>query len=562
MRPAHRWTVRLGILSLCLAQGTWSPAQQPVTPPVEIPPPSGGQVVRLPLPPLDRGDIRFPINLAAALRLSDARPMTVRLAQSATWRAEADLQKAQVLWIPTMNLGFDYIRHDGLGPDLNNGQNVPQGINALGQPDPGSFGKPSNQNISVFYGGTGFTFTPEQTNYFVQPVPGTPMLPQPEEQYLTDIIFEPLRNRQNLNSKRWAIQRAKNDALRTTARTYFNVHRFRGQYAGAMDVVEKGHRLVDTIAALSKDLVSGVEVERARSLLADLEQQAASARQYWRRSSAELSQVLRLDPRVVVEPLEPDHLQITLIDPSRPLDELVPIALTRRPELESHQATVQATLIAIRREKLRPLTPGVLLNGFTTPYELIEAGAYGEGKGTNLNEWSARDDITPQLSWQAKSMWMGNLALIKEQRSLTSQAIVELFRLQDAVAADVARCQADLQSAAVRVVEAERGLRSAIVTYNGNVEGLKQTKRFGDVLVQIFRPQEVVYALQLLKTAYDHYYATVADYNQAQFDLFHALGNPAQELSQQKPPGEAVPVDTERPGFLPEVRTGPPPATR
>src|SRR5262249_11805804 len=65
--------------------------------------------------PMESGDLRFPINLATALRLSDARPIIVAAAQAGVWAAEADLQKARVLWLPVLNLGFDYIRHDGGG---------------------------------------------------------------------------------------------------------------------------------------------------------------------------------------------------------------------------------------------------------------------------------------------------------------------------------------------------------------------------------------------------------------------------------------------------------------
>ena len=43
----------------------------------------------------------------------------------------------------------------------------------------------------------------------------------------------------------------------------------------------------------------------------------------------------------------------------------------------------------------------------------------------------------------------------------------------------------DLQSAAARVVQADRALRTGIITLNGTVEGLEQTSRFGDVLVLI-----------------------------------------------------------------------------
>jgi outer membrane protein TolC len=173
-----------------------------------------------------------------------------------------------------------------------------------------------------------------------------------------------------------------------TAQAYFNVHKYRGQYAVANDLVPK------------------VEVDRARNLLADLEQNAVSARQNWRIASAALTQILRLDPRAVAEPLESDHLQITLIDPSRSLDDLIPIGLTNRPELAKHQALVQATLVAIRREKLRPLLPSLLFNGFTTPYELLQATAYGEGSGGKLNLWSFRDDITPRCcSWPKIRGW-------------------------------------------------------------------------------------------------------------------------------------------------------------
>ena len=36
------------------------------------------------------------------------------------------------------------------------------------------------------------------------------------------------------------------------------------------------------------------------------------------------------------------------------------------------------------------------------------------------------------------------------------------------------------------------------------------------------------------------YFATVADYNTAQFELFHALGYPAREFQFEQPAGEIV----------------------
>jgi hypothetical protein len=218
--------------------------------------------------------------------------------------------------------------------------------------------------------------------------------------------------------------------------------------------------------------------------------------------------------------------------------------------------------VAIRREKLRPLLPSVFFNGFQSPFELIQGGALGEGQGGKMNQWSSRNDITPQVFLKAEGLGFRNMAYIKEARGMSSQAIVELFDLQDSVAEGVTKVQADLQSAAARVVQAEREVKSALINYHGNVEGLKQTQRFGDVLIQIFRPQEVVFSLQLLMTAYEHYIDTVADYNTAQFAMFHELGYPAREIAFLRRPGDVLPVNTDRPDYLPPVGSGPPPATR
>ena len=514
------------------------PARPSKLSPLEVPPPA--DVVNLELPKPEPGDLRFPINLATALRLADVRPLVIAAAQASAWVAEGHLQKTKTLWVPTLNLGFDYTRHDGVGPDTLNGRNIPAGQNALGQFTPSSFGSPLQQNVNFFYGG-GALFLLE---------------------YSTNMIFQPLAARQELNAARWDIQTAKNDALFTTADAYFEVHKWRGTYAGAIDVVVKGRRLLAQIDELSRDLVPAVEVDRARNFLAELEQEAVVARQNWRKASANLTQVLRLDPRAVVEPLEPDHLQITLIDPGRPLDELMPIALTNRPELASQQAHVQAALTNIRKEKMRPFLPILMLNGFQTPYEQLQFGANGIGRNNKMNNWSARDDIAPGMMFQFESMGMGNAAMVKWMRGDASAAMVQLFRAQYMVAADVTRSQARLQSAAARVVQAERELRGALINYAGVIEGLGQTKRFGNVLIQVFRPQEAVFSLNLLKLAYDHYWVTVAEYNQAQFRLYHALGYPARELAYFRRTGPILAINTARPRYLPPVGTGPPPPTR
>ena len=502
------------------------PGSVAAAPPVSL---AGDPFAKLKRAPLETTDDGFPINLATALRLSDARPLIVAAAQASVWVAEAQLTRAKVLWVPTLMMGGDYIRHDGGGPDFNKGVMT-------------------SPSVNFFEAGGGLNVSNSGLFQFVN---------------LTDAFFEPLVAQRVLNSRQWDIQTAKNDALRLTADTYFRVHQYRGMYTSALYCVERGHELVNQIASLGEEFVSQVEVERARNLLAYLEQQSVSARQAWRVQSANLTRVLRLNPRAVVVPLEHDHLQLTLIDPAQPLSDLQKIALTNRPDLASKRELVQAAEQRIRREKMRPLLPIVIIGGFQSPGGMLyQGGIFGLGPNSSLNQWTGRDDVSLQLVWQLDAFGIGNLARIKEQRGGQSETLIDLYHSQDSVAAEVTEAHANLQSAAARVIQADRSLRTAIIAYNGNVEGLRHTTRYGDVLVLVYRPQEVVYALRLLKLAFDEYFTTVADYNRAEFELFHALGYPAQEITYFRPPGNIEPVDTTRPDYLPPVGNGPPPATR
>ena len=83
------------------------------------------QILRLPAvtenpqpPPIQpaqptESDQALPINLATALHLSNARPLVIAFAQASVEEAAARLQNAQVLWLPNLNVGTDYYRHDG-----------------------------------------------------------------------------------------------------------------------------------------------------------------------------------------------------------------------------------------------------------------------------------------------------------------------------------------------------------------------------------------------------------------------------------------------------------------
>src|SRR5262249_37605595 len=177
-----------------------------------------------------------------------------------------------------------------------------------------------------------------------------------------------------------------------------------------------------------------------------------SARERWRVASADLARVLRLEPSALVQPLEPPHLQVTLVSPTGPVDELIPVALTNRPELSAQQALVQATIQRLRQERIRPLVPSVLLRAAATnPAGTLAGGGFGGGLNESVNNFAARNSLDLQVLWELQNLVLGNRARVNERRAENQLAVLDLFRIQDRVAAEVVQAYAQVQSAASRV---------------------------------------------------------------------------------------------------------------
>jgi outer membrane protein TolC len=453
----------------------------------------------------DAAEKPFPINLATALRLAGARPLVIAAAQASVQVAVEQLATARLAWLPTVNFGAGYYRHDG----ATQGQSGNFYINTKEQ----------------FLAGSGLT----------------------AKFATTDALFAPLSARQVLRSREIDVQTARNDVLQRVAEAYFKVQEARGHIAGTQDIIEKGLILGEKLREFSKAPGGATNLSRARAVLAEYDVALASAREQWEVASADLALVLRLDPSALVVPLEPPHLRVTLISPQERVDDLIPIALTSRPELASQQALVQAALARIKQEHMRPLVPSVILEGSpgsAGPGGYLMGGVFGSGAHGNGNPWAGRDDVSVGLVWEMRNLGFGNRALVRERRAEQQQTLIELFHLQDLVAAEVVRAHAGLRSATTRIAAAEVGLQEAEKAYSGSLAELGKTAEIGDVRVQTRRVFEVIDALKALGRAYDHYFESVNDYNRAQFQLYRALGIPAGVLACERSTGPILPVDT------------------
>jgi outer membrane protein TolC len=485
------------------------PAPQPIPGPATIGPLAGARDAQVPE--------SLPINLATALQLAGVRPLDIATATVQVDQALALQLQAKVLWIPNINAGLDYFRHDGVLQNFFTGENFRKG----------------------------------RQSFFVG---GGPSL----SVGLTDAIFAPLAARQVVAARQADLQAARNDVLFTVSQAFFNLQAARGRLLGVGASISRAELLVNFTKGLAPSLIAPLEINRAQTELQSLRQTQQVAIRDWRVASAQLAEILLLDPATLLAPIEPPFLQITLVPCEQSPEELVPIALSNRPEIASRRDLVAAANQLLRREKNRPFLPNLFVLSPATTTGLLAAGNLSAGPNGLMNSNGSRLDIEVAAVWELQNAGIGNIGRIRQQRAERDLASIEFTRTVFRVKSEVTQAVARLQTARVRVVETEEGLRQAVESADKNFIGLRETTRpAGELLRLIVRPQEVVAAIIALETAYEQYAFAVNEYNTAQFDVYRALGQPAQWVTSLnwKPP--TPPGDPNRPSSDTTGRTAP-----
>lgn len=442
------------------------------------------------MPPAGKQGTPLPITLPAALALTGSNPVDIQIADERVRLASAQLDKANVLWLPNLNFGVDYFRHDGQIQDI-----------------------------------VGNVFTTSRSSFLLGAGPQAVVS-------VSDALYAPLAAKQVVRTALADAQAVRNDTTFAVAVAYFNVQQARGEVAGAVESLRRAEDLVARTEKLAPDLAPEVEINRAKTEAARRRQAVETAYERWQVASADLTRLLRLQPGTLVEPAEEPSLAVSVIEPGTPVDDLIAIGLTCRPELESHQAVVQAALVRVKQEKRRPYYPVLAARGVGSNTPGLAGGYFGGGVNDNLSNFGSRFSVDLQAVWEFQNLGLGNRALVREREADGRRALLELLRTQDTVTAEVVQAHAQLDRASRRLKAAEDGVTNAVASAEKNLQGLGQTKRVGEQLVLVFRPLEAVAAVTALDQAYRDYYQAVSDHNRAQFRLYRALGHPGQALCQ------------------------------
>jgi outer membrane protein TolC len=440
------------------------------------------------------GQVIQPIDLPGALRLAGARDLDIAIARERVSQALAELEQTRVLWLPSIYIGPNWIRHDG------------QVQTVQGQ----------IQNISkssLFLGGTAAAGSSVSG-----PVPaGGPAQVSGLTSILrfSDAIFEPLAAKQVATARSAGIQVATNDALLGVAEAYLDLQ----QAAGSLAIAREATVNAEVLATLTSSYArsgAGLDADYRRAV-AERDHQKKSvtlAVGDLEVASAELVRRIRLDPRLVVAPIEPPEAVLRLVPETCPIDELILTGLRSRPELAEAQALVQATITRLKQAKLRPFIPSLALR--------YSGGGFGGGVNSFFGNFNGRSDADVNLYWELQNLGFADRAIARQRAAQQRTANLELMKVQDRIASEIVRAEKERIAASRQMDEAGRAVPEAQASLDLNLANIRR----GAGLPGATRPIEVLQPIQALAQARADYLGAVLAYNRAQFRLYRALGRP------------------------------------
>jgi outer membrane protein TolC len=447
----------------------------------------------------------FPVDFPTALRLAGADNWNVQLARERVQTATARYDAARVLWLPTINAGIGYTKHDGqiqrtLGPVVDVSRNsffVGGGAKVSGAPLAGGSGGPARLQVDLS---------------------------------LADAIFKPLAACQLVHAAAARETATFNDTLLQASLAYIDLVEAQGQFAVAQQNLtdaEELRKLSEAFVASGKG--SQADISRVLVETSSRRQDEIQARMRVQIASAELARVLQLDldklgTSTTLVATENQPVPLQLVFSSANLSELVSQAHSSRPELAEQMARIAAAQQNLRAERYRPFVPNIHVG--------TSAGGFGGGVNDNLHQLDGRSDVDILAVWQLDNLGLGNRAAKDERRSQFRLANIEFSRTRDLITTEVTQAYHQVQAEHQRMQLAQANVEQADDSYRRNllrIEGLEGL------------PLEALQAVQAVASARRNDFATIAAYNRAQAQLLRAIGSPI-EADDEPVPAEDVPL--------------------
>ena len=419
------------------------------------------------------------LNLPSAMSMIGGDHPAVGFAQWKVQEAYANLDQAEVLWLPSIEAGVSYNRHDG---------NL--------QASDGSIVDVNRSSLQYGFGagavGAGTTPRPGIRAQF----------------HLADAIFQP-----NIAQKTaWATCHAEkavvNRQLRDVALAYLKMLDAHQQLRILQEVKDRTaavSKITDDFAGAGQGLQA--DADRMRTELRLIEGRIAAAHEQVDVASAQLAHALSINPGQRIIPMDPTVVPIELVSTEIDEGSLITSGLSSRPELKELQALVAAACDRYQRQKYAPFVPSVLL-GFST-------GGFGGGLGNVIDNVESRYDFDAMVTWEIRNFGFGERSARRRSEAQVQQAMFRKLSLIDDVAREIAEAYTQVTHRRQRMAVTQTSIRSAQDSYDRNLSRIRE----GEGL-----PIEVLQSVKALEASRRAYLDSVIAFNEAQFQLQWALG--------------------------------------
>ena len=456
----------------------------------------------------------FPIDLGSALRMGGAENPELLRARERVAESIAVRQLAVAQLLPNLNLGTNLNVHDG----------------ALQQAN----GNVLKVNRDSLYLGMGANAVGAGTVN----IPGLNYNLNIGEAWYSCLI-----TRQRVVTSDAAAIATRNDVLLRVCLAYLALLRGEARQA----ISKKNREEAAEVARLTAEYArSGqgrlADADRASVELKRRDAELTQAEGETLEASAQLAQVLNLDPATRLKPVEGWVVPAPMVPNPMPLVELLALALLQRPELAARRSEVQAALYELSLSKALPLSPNVILGfsagGFGGGSNLVASpGGFISGDGTRIvdprfSNLEDRTDLDVVVYWTFRNMGVGNLAMIRAADSRAKQMHFRELETLNLVRAQVAEAYGWVAARLLQIDADEKAVRASQDAYAQDLVRI----RGGQGL-----PLELIDSLRLLGTSRYDYLDSVIEYNRAQFQLWVALGQPPADKLWRAIPTELLP---------------------
>lgn len=314
-------------------------------------------------------------------------------------------------------------------------------------------------------------------------------------------LFDALAAQRRLTAAAADAEQVTQDVLATVAQLYFGLQRAQARVRIAEEAVAAAREFA-RIGVDRERVGTGLKVDvlRGEARVAADEARLAEARRSLREASVHLAMALRLDPTVTLFPLETVVRQRTLVDPGRPLDELMQRAVGSRPDLAARRRQVAAAESGHDSTWADAVGPNV--------YGSFEESAIGTRVGDLGNRQIYGGFVGFRLS-------PASIGRVQAAAARVEHARLDAERLEQEVVADVIAARERVLSEEEQMEAALRGVGAAEAAH-----GLTEVRYRGGAGVGL----EVLDAQAALTESRTNLVTSIVAYDGAQVALLRAMG--------------------------------------